>query len=140
MKRAETPSIIPIIEVVYRSKSDDWRGFCVPFDIACTATTSHEAKVKLDELVSLYVEGLRKYNFPKHLVNKKITDSEDKKVFRLLWPKIQEEIEQDIRQARAYQQYREFLDRQKQVFSVSPSRGYKPATVSLSHQLAGAPC
>ncbi|MDO8664126.1 MAG: hypothetical protein Q7K44_01030 [Candidatus Liptonbacteria bacterium] len=79
----ETMRMFPklIIEVIYRSKDNTWRGFCAPFDISCTADSAEEAKKKIDELVNLYKEGLEKYDYPSNLTVKEVSDEEDKKVF-----------------------------------------------------------
>jgi hypothetical protein len=74
--------IIPIISVVYKSKDGLWRGFTAPFDVTCNAETSKEAKERLDILTSLYMDGLKKHNYPKYLFTKDLSDSEDKQIFK----------------------------------------------------------
>lgn len=71
-----------VIKVIYKSKDGNWRGFCYPFDVSCTAKTSKEAKKILENLVDVYIDGLKKYNFPSHIAVKEISDKEDKKVFK----------------------------------------------------------
>jgi len=81
MKHGPQPPPKIIIEAVYRSKDGTWRGFCVPFDISCTAETAEKAMKAIDELVELYIDGLKKYGFPVHLTVKELSDEEDRKVF-----------------------------------------------------------
>ncbi len=81
-----------VIGVIYKSKDKTWRGFCVPFDISCTANTAKETISKLDELVEIYMDGLHKYGYPPHLTVKEISDEEDKKVFE----KVLDHIVKDV--------------------------------------------
>ena len=70
-----------IIEAVYKSKDGTWRGFCSPFDISCTADSQEKAMKKIDELVEVYMDGLKKYGYPMNLTIKELSDEEDKIVF-----------------------------------------------------------
>ena len=81
-----------IIEAVYKSKDGTWRGFCSPFDISCTADTQNEAMKKIDELVEIYTEGLKKYAYPVNLTIKELSDEEDKIVFNEVLKFIIEDI------------------------------------------------
>jgi len=81
----------PKVYVVYQQKNGSWRGFCAPYDVTCQAETSDDAKTRIEELVKLYEKNLSKYDFPKHLTFKKLSDSEDRKIFDIVWNKIIDE-------------------------------------------------
>ncbi|MFH1162099.1 MAG: hypothetical protein V1696_02395 [Candidatus Jorgensenbacteria bacterium] len=86
--------LIPVVYVVYKSKGGLWRGFCTPYDVTCNAESMSEAKERLDKLVELYEEGLKKYHNPRRLVFKKLSDKEDKVLFeKIVWPKISQDIQ-----------------------------------------------
>lgn len=70
-----------IVNVVYKTKEGFWRGFCSPFDVTCEANTQKKAITQLEESVKLYLDGLKKYNFPKHLSIKPLSSPKDKKIF-----------------------------------------------------------
>lgn len=78
MEISKRPNLIALI---YYKKKNNWRGFCVPYDIDCEGKTVKEANNKLRQLVDFYEEGLQKYNYPSHLTIKDISDPQDKKVF-----------------------------------------------------------
>lgn len=100
--------IIPVVLVVYKSKNSNWRGFCVPYDVACTTKTKKEAFKVLQEMVDLYEKGLKKYNFPEHLLNKESTDKEDRLFFKEeIWPRISKVISREIEK---FNDYVEFLN------------------------------
>lgn len=71
-----------IIEAVYKSKDGTWRGFCAPFDISCTEETAEKTMKALDELVELYIDGLKKYGYPADLTVKEVSDEEDREVLK----------------------------------------------------------
>ena len=111
--------LIPIIFVVYQSKKALWKGFCAPYDVTCFAKTADEAKDRLEKLVSLYEGGLKKYNWPKHLVSKNLSDKEDQKILKELWPKILAKISEDIQRYKTYHQYIERKATQRKEFKVT---------------------
>ena len=84
-----------ILYVVYRSNNGYWRGFCSPYNVTCEARTKESAKQKLEKLVDLYVEGLKKYNYPKHLSMIPLTEKEDNKVQKIVLEKICEDIKEN---------------------------------------------
>ncbi len=98
-------TIIPVIEIFYTSKDGNWRGFCYPYDLTCNAKTKEKAQEKLTNLVQTYEEILSKYNSPRHLVEKGLTDVEDKKVFKAAWPSISKEIAAQIKTASTPENY-----------------------------------
>ncbi len=71
-----------VILVIYKTIDGDWRGFCSPYDIACNGTTKKGVLESLKSMVSLYEEGLEKYDYPRHLSIKPLSDPEDEIVFR----------------------------------------------------------
>ena len=92
-------SIIPVIEVVYRSKDGNWRGFCYPYDVTCNATSKEDAIKKLTDLVETYEECLDRYNNPKHLIINNLSDKEDQDVFKKVWPIISKGIANKLKTA-----------------------------------------
>lgn len=87
--------------VVYKTQ-DNWRGFCVPYDVSCNAKTQEEAKSKLEMLVKFYEEGLNKYKNPKNLIFKKLSDDEDRLFFNKVWPFISKDIESKLKSYKNY--------------------------------------
>src|SRR3989338_217954 len=98
-------TIIPVIGVIYHSKDGNWRGFCYPYDLTCNAKTKDEAREKLTSLVETYEEVLSKYNSPRHLVEKNLTDAEDRKIFKEVWPEISKTIVSHIKTASSPEKY-----------------------------------
>jgi len=97
--------IVPVVMVVYKTQ-DDWRGFCVPYDVSCNAKTQEEAKSKLEMLVKFYEEGLNKYKNPKNLILKELSDDEDKLFFNKVWPFISKDISKDTEsKLKSYKNY-----------------------------------
>lgn len=86
-----------VVLVVYESKDNHWRGFCVPYDVSCNAKSKIDAINKLEKLVKLYEEGLGKYNYPQHLSIRKLTDQEDSLVFEKIKGRVAEHYAQHIR-------------------------------------------
>jgi phenylalanyl-tRNA synthetase alpha subunit len=86
------------IRVVYHSKDGTWRGFCAPFDISCTAETAKQAMKKIDELHEMYMDGLKKYGYPTHLVSGKneLSDKEDEAIFEVVLKHIAAEVSKKI--------------------------------------------
>ncbi len=72
------------ILVTYKLKTGQWRGFVFPYDITTEAETKKQAQNALEEMVEVYEEGLKKYDYPDHLKKKALSDSEDKDVFNHL--------------------------------------------------------
>ena len=97
--------IIPVITVVYKSKDGNWRGFCFPYDVSCTAETKEEAGSILEGLVETYEEVLNKYNNPSHLIDKELSDEEDQKALAELWPEIRKDLAKRINAARTPKEY-----------------------------------
>lgn len=93
--------IVPVVMVVYKTQ-DGWRGFCVPYDVSCNAETQEEAKSRLEMLVKFYEEGLNKYNNPKSLILKELSDDEDKLLFNKIWPHISKNIESKMKSYKSY--------------------------------------
>lgn len=84
--------IVPVVMVVYKAP-DGWRGFCVPYDVSCNASTQEEAKSRLEMLVKFYEEGLNKYKNPRSLILKELSDDGDRMFFNKIWPNISKVIE-----------------------------------------------
>lgn len=85
------------IRVVYRSKDGTWRGFSAPFDVSCTAGSAKGAMAKIDELHEVYMEGLKKYGFPPHLMAKsELSDKEDEAIFEVVLKHVGEEVREKI--------------------------------------------
>ena len=86
-----------VLSVVYKSKNGLFRGFCSPYDVTCESATAKEAMAKLDSLVDLYEDGLKKYKFPRHLSIKDLTNDEDKKVFSIALNVVSKELKKKVR-------------------------------------------
>ena len=84
------------IFAVYKTGEGDWRGFCVPFDVSCNAPTVGEAQSRLEKLVELYEEGLEKYDYPKHLSFKELSNPDDQSVLKTVLKEIAEQIRSKI--------------------------------------------
>ncbi len=110
----------------------EWRGFCVPFDVSCHAQSSKEAMKILKNLTELYIEGLEKYNYPKHLIKQNISEPEDRKVFKLLWPKIHKEISIGINK---YQKLQKFLEEDNREIEVRERNSFASVSQQLVPQL-----
>lgn len=85
-----------VVRVIYKSKGGYWRGFCSPYDVTCEAKTKDSANDRLQRLVSLYEEGLEKYNYPSHLAIKPLSNREDKKVFGMALKVVSNDIKRAI--------------------------------------------
>lgn len=72
-----------IILVVYKTNEGHWRGFCSPYDITCERLTKKATKEALEESVELYKEGLEKYNYPRHLSIKQLSNPQDEAVLKM---------------------------------------------------------
>lgn len=96
MKKRTSKQLVPVLFAVYASKAEPgtWKAFAVPFGITTQASTSDEARRKLEELSDLYIEGLREMGFPRHLMSNELTDPEDRGVLRQIASDITEEVEQ----------------------------------------------
>jgi len=70
--------------VTYRAKNGSWRGFVAPYNITTEAETKEQAQTALQEMVEVYEEGLKKYDYPEHLTVVTLSDDEDKDVFNHL--------------------------------------------------------
>ena len=76
----------------------------MPGDLSCEADTREEVKSKLESLVRLYEEGLKKYKYPKHLTVRELSDEEDRKVFNSALKQIMDDFSQKmIRKYSLYQ-------------------------------------
>lgn len=93
-----------VILVVYKSKQTGgiWKSFCAPYGVTTQAGSFKEAKRKLEELVSLYEEGLKKYNYPANLVFQKLTDKEDQKVLDIVWKAIVKKLSSQTEKSRNF--------------------------------------
>ncbi len=111
-------TLVPIIMIVYKT-NDGWRGFCHPYDVTCNAETQALAKERLDNLVALYEDGLKKYKNPKHLIIKKLSDEEDRNMFNKFWPKILEDIHK-----KRVSSYKEYISQPVDIERKIPIRGY----------------
>lgn len=72
------------LNVIYKTTNNGWRAFCFPFDISCEAKTKEEAYRIIRNLSALYNEGLKKYNYPDHLIFKKLSNSEDRRMLEIV--------------------------------------------------------
>lgn len=72
-----------VILVVYKTNEGHWRGFCSPYDVSCDRLTKKGVLESLKESVSLYEEGLKKYNYPRQLSIKQLSNPQDKAVFKM---------------------------------------------------------
>ena len=99
--------IIPIVGVIYQSKDGNWRGFCYPYDVSCTAATEKAVKGKLKNLVQAYEEVLAQYNNPIHLIDKEMSDVEDRETLKKIWPEISRNIAKDMEEATNPKKYSE---------------------------------
>jgi len=88
----------PILRVfiAYQAKNKNWRGFCYPFDVTCEGFTKDQVMKKLKKLVDLYCEGLKEYEYPQHLLIRKLTDEQDRVVFSRFVEHITKEIEERL--------------------------------------------
>ena len=94
--------------VVYKNGNNDYRAFCDPYDVSCKAKTKQEALRKLEKLVKLYDEGLKKYGYPKHLSIRRLSDSKDELVFEKVKKRIISDIERNFRRFQAEKQRETF--------------------------------
>ena len=85
----------PIL-VVYQAKNKNWRGFCFPFDITCEAFSKDEAIKKLEKMVKIYIDGLKKYNYPRHLSIRRLSEKQDRIVFSRVIDKIAKKLKEDL--------------------------------------------
>lgn len=85
-----------VILVVYKTKDKNWRGFCSPYDVSCEAENQNGAKKKLIDLVQFYEQGLEKYNYPKHLTFRALSNTEDKALFEIVKEKIAADIKEKL--------------------------------------------
>lgn len=86
LKRMFTPKQVDCscVIVVYKSKNGSWRGFAHPYDVTTEASTKERAFTAVEEMVEAYADALKKYDFPKHLTNKPLSDGEDRDKFNEL--------------------------------------------------------
>lgn len=108
-----------IIMVVYRSDNGAWRGFCSPYNVTCEAETKEKAIQNLKDSVDIYERGLEKYEYPKHLSVKKLSNQEDKEVFR----QVVKFIAKDI-QKRIENEYFKYQSSKRKSFSMDKFSGY----------------
>lgn len=73
---------------IYKTKTGKWRGFFVPYDVSYEAKTKKEVEEVLPKMVTLYEEGLEKYNNPSHLLAVPLSDPEDTEEFSLWVEKV----------------------------------------------------
>lgn len=87
-----------LLSVVYKTQNNNWRGFCYPLDISCEEKSKIKAKESLDKLKKFYIEGLKKYNYPEHLIKKELSYSQDRKIFEIVKKELIKEIEKRIQE------------------------------------------
>ncbi len=97
-----------LIFVVYKKASNNWRGFCFPYDVTCETETKKEAMNRLEKLVKLYDEGLKKYGYPKHLSVRQLSNPKDRIVLAKVEEKIISDIKRDFLRFQAEKQKEEF--------------------------------
>ena len=122
------PSIITF--VVYKDNGG-WRGFCNPYDVTCQAETKKETINRLEKLVKLYEDGLKKYGYPKYLSKRPLSDQEDKIVFKVVSAEVRKkiileiasEIEQDSSQLKM-ERYKEPFRIENPLYPSGYSSGY----------------
>ena len=81
LKRALEVDFSAIL-VVYKSMENTWKGFAYPYNVTTESDTKTNALATLRGLVEAYEDELKKFNFPSHLVNKSLTDLEDREIFQ----------------------------------------------------------
>lgn len=62
---------------VYKTPDGTWRGFVTPYDVTYEAKTRKRVEEVLPKLTKLYEEGLKKYNYPRHLTVVPLSDKDD---------------------------------------------------------------
>src|SRR3989344_1697067 len=67
--------------VVYEVGDGEWRGFAHPYGETADGSSKKEVTEKLRELTTAYYNSIKRYNFPAHLVNGRLTNAMDKTVF-----------------------------------------------------------
>ena len=87
-----------LLDVVYKTQDNNWRAFCHPFDISCEGKSERKAKENLDKLKELYIEGLKKYNYPEHLMKKELSYPQDRKMLEMVKKELIKEIEKRIQE------------------------------------------
>lgn len=88
--------VIPVVNLIYKSKDNNWRGFCYPYDVSVTASSQVEVTNKLKDLVQLYEESLARHGNPSHLIEKELTNEEDQKTLNVAWPTIREAMAKQL--------------------------------------------
>ncbi|MFA5368582.1 MAG: hypothetical protein WC303_01075 [Candidatus Paceibacterota bacterium] len=86
-----------ILNVIYKNPDGSWRAFCYPFDISCEAVTKEKAMEKLEKLINLYIEGLKKYNYPEHLIKKELSYEQDKKMLIVVKKELVKELQKRLK-------------------------------------------
>ena len=97
--------------VVYKSKNESWRGFCSPYGIDVQTSSAEEAKEAITNLVKTYEEVLKKYDYPSHLIKNDLSDLEDEKILKLIWPKIVAKISEEVKKNKSLNDYQKFLSK-----------------------------
>jgi hypothetical protein len=69
------------VKVAYKAKNGSWRGFVHPYNITTEGNNKEKILKALDEMADIYIEGLKKYNYPEHLSVVHLTDEEDNQKF-----------------------------------------------------------
>lgn len=87
-----------VILAVYKTDQGDWRGFCAPYDVTCNAPSKEKAMKSIEKMVALYEEGLKQYNYPKHLSVKKLSNRKDQKVFNVIIKDISQKISRKMKE------------------------------------------
>lgn len=121
--------IIPVIAVVYKSRDGNWRGFCYPYDLTCNADTKESAKKFIEDLIDVYEKNLERYNNPLHLIDKKLSESEDQAVLKRIWPRVSRQIAHHSQKAHSPAQYFSYLSSNKEL-----KTGPNESVVSYSHK------
>lgn len=74
--------------IAYKTKSNSWRGFVMPYAVTYEASSRKKVVDVLREMVESYEEGLKKYNYPEHLKKVPLSEEEDREI----WVKHGEDI------------------------------------------------
>jgi len=85
-----------LLSVIYKTQDNNWRAFCCPLDISCEEKSESKARKNLDKLKKLYMEGLKKYNYPEHLMKKELSSLQDRKMLKIVKKELIKEIEKRI--------------------------------------------
>ena len=113
------------IFIFYKTKDNTYRGFCSPYDVTYESESKEETEAELKKLVALYEEGLKKYNFPKHLSVKQLSNLEDKRVFNIALEQILDDFKHKM--LKKYHEYQASKKREEiKLNHISGTASYSP--------------